>query len=91
VQVDSDIPLNGDCRDSFLDLAFRLSLDLRRARAQVHAKHRDFRNDVARAPAVDPRGVHAQPVALQRIQPKCQVGGGDERIAAVFGIAAGMG
>ena len=88
--LDFHVMLGGDGGDDFVDLALRHRLDVRRPRAQVDAQDGEVGNDVARAAALDPRGVHAQPVALEPVEPQREVGGGEQRVAPVLGVAPGV-
>ena len=76
-----------DRGDRLVDLALRRRLDLGRSRAHVDAQDGKVGDDVARAAALDPRRIHAQAVALQPVEPKREIGRGEQRVAPVLGIA----
>ena len=61
------------------------------ARANIEPQHRVIRHNIVSRAALDFRGVDAEPISLQRLQPKRQRRRRDNRVAPVLRIAPGVG
>ena len=88
---DRDIMGRRDRGNRVVDHGLRPRLVGRRHRPQVHAQHGMIGNDIVRRAAVDPGRIDLEPRILRRREPQREIGGGEQRVAALLRVAAGMG
>src|SRR6185369_7104348 len=91
VHLDPDVALGGDGGDRGVDQVARPLFVVRRAGTEIDAQDGEVGDDVAWAPAVDPRGVDAQARIFAGGKMEGEVGRGEEGVAPVLGVAPGVG